>query len=145
MATEVEISARIWLPAPAEQTWRAVTDWARQREWVLATRVQGGHGVGASVRARTGIGPVGFTDTMVITEWQPPRRCVLRHTGRVVRGSGVFEVSPADRGSEFRWTERLSLPLGTAGHWGWRAVRPLAQRGLDASLRRFARTQMPAG
>jgi hypothetical protein len=34
-------------------------------------------------------GPAGFTDTMKITEWDPPRRCVVRHTGRAVRGTGV--------------------------------------------------------
>ena len=106
---------------------------------MLATRVHGDHGQGAHVVARTGFGPVGFTDTMVITEWEPPRRCVMRHTGRVVRGAGVFEVVPAGAGSEFRWTERLDLPLGAAGRWGWRLARPLAQRGMDLSLRRFAR------
>lgn len=144
MATDVEISARVRLPAPAEHVWQAVTDWSRQREWMLGTTARGGHGIGASVRARTGIGPVGFTDSMVITEWEPPCRCVVRHTGRFIRGSGVFEVSPAGDGSELGWTERLSLPLGTAGRWGWRAVRPLAQRGMNASLRRFTRTQLPA-
>jgi hypothetical protein len=64
---------------------------------------------------------------------------VVRHSGRVVLGTGVFEVVPAGAGSEFRWTERLDLPLGVAGRWGWRLVRPLAQRGMGVSLRRFAR------
>jgi hypothetical protein len=45
----------------------------------------------------------------------------------------------AGAGSEFRWTERLDLPLGAAGRWGWRLARPLAQRGMDLSVRRFAR------
>jgi hypothetical protein len=105
--------------------------------------VHGDHGQGARVVARTGIGPVGFTDTMVITEWEPPRRCVVRHTGRAIRGAGVFEVVPAGAGSEFRWTERLDLPLGAAGRWGWRLAKPLAQRGMDLSLRRFARFVAP--
>lgn len=80
---------------------------------------------------------------MVITEWDPPRRCVVRHTSRVVRGSGVFEVRPNGTGSEFRWTELLDLPLGVLGRLGWLVVRPLAQRGMDASLRRFARYVPP--
>ena len=29
---------------------------------------------------------------MTITVWEPPRRAVVRHTGKVVRGSGAFEV-----------------------------------------------------
>lgn len=139
MSNRVEIIARVQVPQPQERVWRAVVDWASQAEWMLATRVHGDHGPGAPVVARTGIGPVGFTDTMVITEWDPPRRCVVRHTGRVVRGDGVFEVVPAGAGSEFRWTERVDLPLGAAGRWGWRLARPLAQRGMDLSLRRFAR------
>ena len=139
MSNRVEITARIQLPLPQERTWQAVVDWPRQGEWMLATRVRGGHGPGARVIARTGIGRVGFTDTMTIAEWQPPHRCVVRHSGRVVRGTGVFEVVPAGAGSEFRWTERLDLPLGVAGRWGWRLARPLAQRGMDVSLRRFAR------
>ena len=143
MSNRVEITARVRVPQPQERVWHAVVDWPSQVEWMLATRVDGGHGAGARVVARTGIGPVGFTDTMVITEWEPPRRCAVRHTGRVVRGDGVFEVVPAGPGSEFRWTERLDLPLGAAGRWGWRLARPLAQRGMDLSLRRFARFVSP--
>jgi carbon monoxide dehydrogenase subunit G len=139
VSNRVEITARIQVPVPADRTWRAVVDWPGQGEWMLATRVRGDHGQGARVVARTGIGPLGFTDTMVITEWEPPRRCVVQHTGRVVRGAGVFEVVPAGAGSEFRWTERLDLPLSVAGRWGWRLARPMAQRGMDLSLRRFAR------
>jgi carbon monoxide dehydrogenase subunit G len=139
VSNRVEITARIHVPVPQERAWRAVVDWPRQGEWMLATRVQGGHGPGAHVVARTGIGPVGFTDTMVISGWEPPQRCVVQHTGRVVRGEGVFEVVPDGAGSEFRWTERLDLPFGATGRWGWRVARPLAQRGMDLSLRRFAR------
>jgi hypothetical protein len=139
MRTRADITARVVLPVPPERAWHAIVDWPRQGRWMLATQVRGGHGLGALVVARTGIGPVGFTDTMVITAWEPPRRCVVEHTGRVVRGAGVFEVVPAGAGSEFRWTERLELPFGAAGRWGWRLVRPLAQRGMDLSLRRFAR------
>lgn len=139
MGTQVEIASRVVVPIAPEQVWQAVVDWPRQREWMLGTRVRGGHGLGAAVSARTGIGPIGFTDTMVVTHWDPPWRCVMQHTGRVIRGIGVFEVAPAGDGSEFRWSEHLPLPLGAAGRLGWRVLRPLAQRGMDLSLRRFAR------
>jgi hypothetical protein len=119
-------------------------DWSRQGEWIPGTSVSGGTGVGAQVAARTALGPVGFTDTMVITEWDPPRRCVVRHTGRVVRGSGIFEVVPSGEFSEFRWTELVELPVPDAmqpvavlvGRW---TVAPLTRLALDYSLRRFAR------
>jgi len=139
VAEQVEIGSRIVVPAAQDEVWRAVVDWPGQHRWVLGTRVHGGHGLGATVVAWTGIGPLGFTDTMVISEWDPPRRCVVRHTGRVVRGAGIFEVAPSGAGAEFRWTERLDLPLAAIGRLGWPLVRPLAQRGMDSSLRRFAR------
>jgi hypothetical protein len=119
-------------------------DWSRQGEWIPGTSVSGGTGAGAQVAARTALGPVGFTDTMVITEWDPPRRCVVRHTGRVVRGSGIFEVLPHGEFSEFRWTELVELPVPDAvqpgavlvGRW---TIVPLTRLALDYSLRRFAR------
>ena len=119
-------------------------DWARQGDWIPGTQVSGGTGVGAQVTARTAIGPVGFTDTMIITEWDPPRRCVVRHTGRVVRGSGIFEVIGGGAESEFRWTELVELPVPGAaqpaavaiGRW---TIAPLTRLALDYSLRRFAR------
>jgi carbon monoxide dehydrogenase subunit G len=138
VGTRVEVTARITVPVPPDRAWQAVVDWPAQGRWMLATRVRGGHGLGARVIARTGLGPVGFTDTMEITQWEPPHRCVVRHTGRVVRGAGVFEVVPAGAGSEFRWTERLDLPIA-AGRWSWWLAGPLARRGMDLSLRRFAR------
>lgn len=142
--SELEITSRIHVRADPQRVWELAMDWSRQREWIPATVVHGGTGVGARVEARTGIGPAGFTDTMVITEWTPPRRCVVQHTGRVVRGSGVFEVVPQGEFSEFRWTELIDLPVPEAvrpvataiGRW---TVVPLTRLSLDYALRRLAR------
>ncbi len=139
MAAEFEITSRVAVSADPERVWKAAVDWPSQHRWVWATRVRGGHALGASVVARTGIGPVAFTDTMVITEWAPPHRCVVRHTGRVVRGIGVLEVIRQAESCQFQWTERLQLPLGPVGRLGWPIVRPLVRWGLDSSLRRFKR------
>ena len=111
------------------------------------TRARGGAAAGAAVVARTGLGPVGFTDTMEITEWDPPRRCTVRHTGKVVRGAGVFEVVPvsggagngAGNGTEFRWTERMPVPAPLAGPLGERLLIPVGRWFLQSSLRRLAR------
>ncbi len=143
----LEVTARVLVRADPERVWRLAMNWSRQREWIWATRASGGSGVGAQVVARTAVGPAGFDDTMVITEWDPPRRCVVRHTGKVVRGLGVFEVLPRGPVSEFRWTEQIDLPLssgGPLGRWvvvpaGRFLVAPLTRMLLTSSLRRFAR------
>ena len=140
MPTPLRIAAEVTVDAGPADTWRTATDWSRQREWIWGTRVSGGHGIGAGLTAWTGIGPIGFTDHMVVTEWDPPRRCEMRHTGRVVRGTGIFEVAPHGPGSEFRWIEDVQLPLPPAiGALAARVIIPIAGWGLRSSLRRFAR------
>jgi uncharacterized protein YndB with AHSA1/START domain len=135
-----EITLSVDVDAPPDAVWAAVVDWDRQSEWMLLTRVSGGHGPGAAVEAFTGIGPIGFLDTMTITDWRPPLRCEVRHTGRVVRGSAAFEVEPLPGGrSRFVWSEWLVLPLGLVGRFGFALLRPLVVAGINYSLRRFAR------
>ena len=134
----VDVDAR-----PA-QTWAGATDWAGQREWMLGTTVrptrQDGQGVGAAIEAFTGVGRLGVLDRMEITLWDPPRRCHVRHVGRLVRGTGAFEVEPRGDGrSRFVWREDLDLPLGVVGRLGWPLVRPLFAWGVSYSLRAFAR------
>jgi hypothetical protein len=135
----LEISSRVLIPAEPEQVWQVAMDWSRQRDWMRGTEVRGGTGVGAQVVARTGLGPVGFADTMIITEWAPPGRCVVRHTGKIVRGIGIFEVARREGRCEFRWTEQLDLPWPLAGHLGRWLVAPPGRWGLQVSLRRLAR------
>jgi hypothetical protein len=137
------ITARITLAEPPARVWQVALDWSRQHEWIWATRARGGAAAGAAVVARTGLGPVGFTDTMEITEWDPPRRAVVRHTGWVIRGTGIFEVVPAgkgqEKGAEFRWTERMPVPAPLAGPLGERLLIPIGRWFLQTSLRRLAR------
>jgi carbon monoxide dehydrogenase subunit G len=140
MPTTLQVAAEVTVDAEPEQVWRTALDWSRQHEWIWATRVRGGQGTGAEVIGWTGIGPVGFTDPMVITDWDPPRRCVVTHTGRIVRGTGIFEVAPRGSRSEFRWTEHLELPVPPAvGRLAGMVIAPLAEWGLRSSLRRLAR------
>ncbi len=130
--------------APAQATWDAVTDWARQGEWMMGTTVRGtgptgGKAVGDGLQAFTGVGRIGFVDPMEITEWDPPNRCVVRHTGTTVRGTGEFvvEALPRDR-SRFIWAEHLDLPLGPLGAAGWVVVKPIAAAAIERSLVKFA-------
>ena len=140
----VSVAVDVQIDAPAEAVWAAVVDWDRQSSWMLGTTVRGttngGVGLGGGVEAYTGVGPLGFLDTMVITEWEPPSRCTVQHTGRVVRGTGVFEVFalPAGR-SRFVWSEQLDLPLGRLGRLGWPLAKPALVAGVRASLTKLAR------
>jgi hypothetical protein len=145
------ISAGVTVAAESQRVWDLAVDWPAQRTWIWATTTTGGHGLGAAVTGRTGIGPLGFTDTMLITEWDPPRRCTVSHTGPVVRGEGVFEVVPhGQHRSEFRWTERILLPEALLAlvpaaaqpafaRLAYAAIAPVARAGLGYSLVRFAR------
>jgi len=140
----VVLELTVDVDAPVAATWAGAVDWAGQGEWMLGTTVrpvtQGGQGVGGRIEAFTGIGRAGFVDPMTVTRWEPPRRCHVVHTGRLVRGTGAFEVEPRDGGrSRFVWREELDLPLGVLGRLGWPLVRPLFAAGVQLSLRRFAR------
>lgn len=143
-----ELVETVDVDAPPERVWAALTDWTRQGEWMLATDVEvvgdRAEGVGSRLAARTGVPwrrgrHLGVLDTMVVTEWEPPHRVVVQHTGRIVRGPGIFVVRPREGGgSTFEWTERLVLPFGLLGVLGWPLVRPLMVLGVRRSLRRFA-------
>lgn len=139
-----EIVEKVTVEAPAERTWDAVMAWDRQSEWVMGTRVYathlGGRAVGGEVSAFTGIGPIGITDKMVITEWTPPSVCRVRHTGRVVRGTGTFEVTATGPArSVMTWSEQIIVPFGRFGEAVWPLARPAIAWGLRRSLRAFAR------
>ena len=146
-----ELTEQVDVDAPPEQVWAALVDWDRQGEWILQTDVRAvgeARGVGGRFDAVTGVKlpgrllggrRIGVLDTMLITAWEHPRRIDVRHTGRVVRGTGTFEIRPrGDGGSTFVWTEGLDLPLGALGRAGWPLVRPVMTAGVRLSLRRFA-------
>jgi hypothetical protein len=132
----------VTVDAPPERVFAALADWRAQGQWMLGTKVWSdgpAQGVGGQLSAFTGVGRVGFLDTMEIVEWAPPHHVRVRHTGDVVRGDGVFEVLALSEGrSRFVWREELELPLGAVGRAGYALVRPVFAAGVDRSLRRFA-------
>jgi carbon monoxide dehydrogenase subunit G len=141
-----ELTVTVDVEAPPAQVWRALVDWERQGEWMPLTdvRVVAGDptGAGGRIEARTGL-PVGrgrhlgILDTLEITGWDPPHRVDVLHTGRVIRGPGIFEVRSRGAGATVVWTEQLDLPLGRLGELGWPLVRPAAAFGLGLGLKRF--------
>jgi hypothetical protein len=143
VSADVRVARRV--AVPADVAWHVLTDWAAQGSWMPLTRVrvvgsEEGREVGARLEAWTGVGRAGFLDTMVVTAWEPPRRCEVLHTGRLVRGPGIFAVRPLEESAcEVVWEERLDLPFGAVGRVGWPVMRPLVRVGLGFALRRFAK------
>jgi len=137
--------ASVDLPLDPQTAWDIVVDWERQSRWMLLTRVwateNDGIGIGGGVAARTSVGAVGFTDDMVITHWDPPRECTVKHLGTVVSGSGTFAVTPAgeDGRSTFTWSEDVVPPLGKLGVAVWPVVRLAFEVMMRVSLRRLVR------
>ena len=137
------IELEVAIQAPAQKVWDAITNWEAQSNWMLGTKVWSvggdGTGVGGKIEAFTGVWRIGFLDTMEITAWDPPKRCDVNHTGRVVRGTGTFEVVPTgDSTTKFVWSEDLDLPLGVLGKVGFFFVKPGFVFGVRKSLGKFA-------
>lgn len=110
------VSGDIELPLDPEATWAAATDWEGQHHWVLGSRVRplrnDGREVGGTVEALTGYGPLTIVDPMEITEWDPPRRVTLRHTGPLVKGTATYAVTAVgEHRSRLTWSEELVAPL----------------------------------
>ena len=150
--TRVELAVPVEVAVPAEVLWRKVTDWERQGEWMLATTVRrtGGDGrsPGSTWSAATGLGPLAVVDTIELVELSEggPWRAVVLHTGKIIRGDGIFTVEElGPQRSRFTIAERLDLPMGAFGRVGWALLlRPVSRAGLVVSLRRMAR-QVEAG
>ena len=136
----MEVSADV--AASAQATWSVLTDWPRQSEWALLTSTRGigptgGRAVGEQVHAFTGIGRLGFLDTMVIERWDPPHVCRVRKTGRVVRGASEFRVdSLGPHTSRVTYAAEVHVPGGRIGELAW----PLVRAGVVAGFRRSLTT-----
>lgn len=119
MATN-QINIRIKIAAPIDKVWAAIADWESQGDWMLQTRVwvtsEIRSGVGTSISALTG--PLvksgfkyGLLDKMVVTNWQPPFLCEVDHVGKVIKGSGTFQLTDNSNDEEvtttFDWSETI--------------------------------------
>jgi hypothetical protein len=118
-----QINIRIRINAPIEKVWAAIADWESQGDWMLQTRVwvtsDIRSGVGTSISALTG--PLvksgfkfGLLDKMVVTNWLPPCLCEVDHVGKIIKGTGKFELTDLSNEQEvvtnFDWSETINAP-----------------------------------
>jgi uncharacterized protein YndB with AHSA1/START domain len=125
------IAMSLVIKAPIEKVWAALADWESQGDWMLQTRVdvtsEIREGVGTTIAAFTGIGKLGVMDHMVVTSWQPPHICDVLHTGKIIKGTGRFELVVIDtETTRFNWSEEILAP---------RAIFLLLAPGLYAGVR----------
>ena len=133
------IAMSLVIQAPIEKVWAAIADWESQGDWMLQTSVevtsQIREGVGTTIAAFTGIGKFGVMDHMVVTSWQPPYICDVLHTGKIIKGTGRFQLSTIDDNStRFDWSEEILTPRVI-----FLLIAPGLYVGVRISLTKFSR------
>ena len=139
------------LPCSQDRAWAAITDWESQGNWMLQTKVwvtsQIREGVGTSISAFTGplykfypkFSSLGLLDTMVVTKWQPPEICDVVHTGKILKGTGSFVLSPINATStKFNWSETIEC-----SRLKFLAIAPFLWVGVRISLARLSTSLRP--
>ena len=131
--------------APRALVWDLLTDWERQPEWMVdaeAVEVVSARreGVGVTLRCPTDLFGVTVEDVMRVTRWEEQRRVDVVHLGRIIVGTGVFELHDGPGGTtRIVWWEEIDPPLGAVGRWGAeRIVLPLIRRIFQRSLTQLA-------
>ena len=149
MSHSIRIS--LTLACNQERAWQAIADWEGQGSWMLQSKVwvtsQIREGVGTSIAAFTGpfyksypkFAKLGLLDTMVVTNWQPPTRCDVLHTGKVLKGTGTFElVEISEKATRFNWSEDIEC-----SRLQFIAIYPFLWIGVRISLARLSTSLRP--
>ena len=120
------VEERVHIHRPVAQVWDLLIDWESQPDWMqdaksVTVTSPNRTGVGVTIDVPTNIA-LGITvlDVMEVTEWEEQRKIAVRHTGKVIKGSGAFEVAPTRlpdgaEGTIFTWWEDIDAPLGAFG------------------------------
>ena len=133
--------AQVTIDAPVNQVWRALVEWQRQGEWMALTRVTASDvgaddsGIGTTIEAFTGIGPLGVLDKMKVTAWEPPHFCRVDHYGKIIKGIGEFRLVDLGSSTRFDWYEEIKAPKFILA-----LIKPFILISVNYSLRKFART-----
>lgn len=132
-------------PAPRAAVWQVLTDWERQSEWMLDAKsvhvlTAEREGEGVTIRCPTNLMGVTVQDIMRVTAWEHERVLEVTHLGRIITGTGAFELSDLpDGGTRIGWWEEVDPPLGAVGEWGATTlVLPVLRRIFSRSLANLA-------
>jgi hypothetical protein len=149
MKTSNQLALTVEIKQPAKVVWKHLVDWRGQSDWMLQTKVWSEldqdrtvkNGKGVLIFAFTGMFSnlypklkLGVLDTMEVTRWQPPNICEVVHIGRVIRGTGKFELKEKKNVTTFYWSEEIIAPPILLA-----ILKPFILIGVRISLRRFAR------
>ena len=99
--------------APPTTVWDVVTDFAAYGDWMPLTRMRvdaGGPRPGWGFAGISGLGRIAFSDSMLVTAWQPPEaegvgRVRIVKTGRLLGGWAEIRVAPDGAGTRLDWHE----------------------------------------
>ena len=149
MSHTIRIS--LTLPCNQVRAWQAIADWEGQGNWMLQSRVwvtsQIREGIGTKIAAFTGpfyksypkFSNFGLLDTMVVTNWQPPYRCDVMHTGKILKGTGTFElIEISATATRFNWSEDIEC-----SRLQFLAIYPFLWIGVRISLARLSTSLRP--
>ena len=149
MPNSNHLALTVEINRPAKVVWKHLVDWRGQSDWMLQTKVWSEldqdrtikNGKGVLIFAFTGLFPnfypklkLGVLDTMEVTNWQPPIKCEVVHIGRIIRGTGKFELKEKQSATTFYWSEEIIAPAIFLA-----ILKPFILLGVRISLRRFAR------
>lgn len=107
-------------PLSAPEAWKRILDLTAHTAVIPLTTVTGDAMAardlvdGSRFVARTGLGPIGFDDVMVVDSVVAPTtttagRARIHKEGKVVRGAIDLVVTPTGTGSSVRWTQQIGV------------------------------------
>lgn len=142
----VHFQVRIDTPRRADEAWDRVLDLRLHDRLIPFTRITSGKVPAAELRpgsdfvARTGLGPLGFDDVMVVTDLTAPvddsaGLARIRKQGRIIRGSIELRVTPQPVGSRVEWDQEITV-WGVPRVLGWLEARA-SRAAYGMALRRL--------
>lgn len=78
---------------------------------------------------------------MRVTQWNPPFSCEVLHTGKIIKGTGLFQLEKINEEETlFHWSEIVIAPRAL-----YLLIFPGLYLGVRISLSRFARALVGPG